>query len=230
MWIYTSFCKKYLKESDCAIFSVEKAEFNYKTESFITKEYYLPFIINEKGEDEFILLTPSDILRKNEPSLNRDHFLKNNRKVRDYIDNDVLKEQVNNYIAKAVATYEKDQQKNKKKTREGSIKKIEREAFAEIVKEHPEIYDYYIKMREEEKEEINKECNEEVDIQIDKFINNAQELINIFQRTNYVLSESNSAYEESKNRTKYFKHIIEDCDGYKNLYYKGERISTENDL
>ena len=85
-------------------------------------------------------------------------------------------------------------------------------------------------MREEEKEEINKECNEEVDIQIDKFINNAQELINIFQRTNYVLSESNSAYEESKNRTKYFKHIIEDCDGYKNLYYKGERISTENDL
>lgn len=225
-----TFAKKYLKESDCAIFPVEKAEFNYETESFITKEYYLPFIINEKGEDEFILLTPSDILRKNEPSLNRDHFLKNNRKVRDHIENDVLKAQVNNYIAKAVAAYEKEQQRNKKKPREGSIRKIEREAFAEIVKEHPEIYDYYIKMREEEKEEIKKECIEEVDIQIDKFINNAKELINIYQKSKHEISESSSAYEESKNRMKFFKHIIEDCDGYRNLYYKGERISTENDL
>ena len=152
-----TFAKKYLKESNCAIFPVEKAEFNYETESFITKEYYLPFIINEKGEDEFILLTPLDILRKNEPSLNRDHFLKNNRKVRDHIENDVLKAQVNNYIAKAVAAYEKEQQRNKKKPREGSIRKIEREAFAEIVKEHPEIYDYYIKMREEEKEILQEE-------------------------------------------------------------------------
>ena len=81
-----------------------------------------------------------------------------------------------------------------------------------------------------EKEEIKKECIEEVDIQIDKFINNAKELINIFQRSKHEMPESSSAYEESKNRIKFFKHIIEDCDGYRNLYYKGERISTENDL
>ena len=85
-------------------------------------------------------------------------------------------------------------------------------------------------MREEEKEEIKKECIEEVDIQIDKFINNAKELINIYQKSKHEISESSSAYEESKNRMKFFKHIIEDCDGYRNLYYKGERISTENDL
>lgn len=225
-----TFAKKYLKKSDCGIFYVEKADFNYETESFITKEYYLPFVINEKGEDEFILLTPSDILRRNEPSINRDHFLKNNRKIRDYIENDVLKTQVNNYIAKAVGAYEKEQYKNKKKPSESKIKKIEKEAFAEMVKEYPEIYDYYIKMREEEEEEIKKECFEEVDMQIDKFINNAKELIKLFQKSNYELHESNSAYEESKNRIKFFKHIIEDCDGYRNLYCNGKRISTENDL
>ena len=104
------------------------------------------------------------------------------------------------------------------------------DGIAEIVKEHPEIYDYYIKMREEEKEEIKKECIEEVDIQIDKFINNAKELINIYQKSKHEIYESSSAYEESKNRMKFFKHIREDCDGYRNLYYKGERISTENDL
>lgn len=29
---------------------------------------------------------------------------------------------------------------------------------------------------------------------------------------------------------RYFKHIIEDCDGYKNLYSNGKQIAKENDL
>ena len=36
--------------------------------------------------------------------------------------------------------------------------------------------------------------------------------------------------EEAKQRLKFFKHIIEDCDGYKNLYVKGIQIAKENDL
>ena len=225
-----TFAKNYLKESDCGIFPVEKSEFNYETESFITKEYYLPYIINEKGEDEFVLLTPCDILRKNEPSINREHFLKNNRRVRDCIENDVLRTQVNNYIAKAVGEYEREQRKDKKKPSEMVIKQIEKEAFTEMVKEHPEIYDYYIKMREEEKEVIKQECKSEVNMQIKQFIENAQELVEIFKKSNYVLVEKNNAFEESKKRLLFFKHIIEDCDGYKCLYYEGKRISRENDL
>lgn len=224
------FARKYIKEEYCRNFPVDKAEFNYLTESFTTKEYYLPYLINEKGEEEYILLTPSDILRKNEPAINRDNFFKNNRKIRDHIENDVLRTQVNNYIAKAVGEYEKEQRANKKKPSERKIKTIEKESFSEMVKEHPEIYDYYVKMREEDKENIKEECLSEVNTQLQKFIINAEELVTKFKEGNYKVSESTSAYEESKNRIKYFKHIIEDCDGYKNLYHNGERISTENDL
>lgn len=224
------FARKYIKEEYCGNFPVDKAKFNYLTESFTTKEYYLPYLINEKGEEEYILLTPSDILRKNEPAINRDHFFKNNRKVRNYIENDVLRTQVNNYIAKAVGEYEKEQRANKKKPSERKIKAIEKESFSEMVKEHPEIYDYYVKMREKDKENIKEECLSEVNTQLQKFIINAEELVTRFKEGNYKVSESTSAYEESKNRIKYFKHIIEDCDGYKNLYHNGERISTENDL
>lgn len=224
------FAKKYLKGKDCRNFPVDRVEFNYLTESFITKEYYLPFLINEKGEEEYILLTPSDILRKNEPSINRDNFLKNNRKVREHIENDVLRTQVNNYIAKAVGEYERTQRENKKKPSERKIRAIEKESFSEMVKEHPEIYDYYVKMKEEDKENIKEECLYEVNTQLEKFIINAQALVNRFKEGNYEVTESTSAFEESKNRIQYFKHIIEDCDGYKNLYHNGERISTENDL
>lgn len=224
------FAKKYISENYCKNIPVDKSGFNYETESFVTKEYYLPYIINEKGEEEYVLLTPADILRKNEPSINRDNFFKVNRKVRDYIENDVLKAQVNNYIAKAVGEYEMEQRKNKKKPSEGMIKIIEREAFTEMVKEHPEIYDYYVKMRENEKEEIKKECFQEVNIQLKKFIDNAVLLVEVFKKGTYEIPENISAFEESKNRIKYFKHIIEDCDGYKTLYNNGERIANENDL
>lgn len=224
------FAKEYISEKCCKNIPVDKSEFNYETESFVTKEYYLPYIINEKGEEEYVLLTPADILRKNEPSINRENFLKVNRKVRDYIENDVLKAQVNNYIAKAVGEYEREQRKNKKKPSEGKIRIIEREAFTEMVKEHPEIYDYYVKMKENEKEEIKQECLQEVNTQLKKFIDNAVLLIESFKKGIYVIEENISAFEESKNRIKYFKHIIEECDGYKTMYHNGERISNENDL
>lgn len=224
------FAKEYILEDYCKDIPVDKAEFNYETESFVTKEYYLPYIINEKGEEEYVLLTPADILRKNEPAINRDNFFKVNRKVRDYIENDILKAQVNNYIAKSVGEYEMEQRKNKKKPSEATIKIIERKAFTEMVKEHPEIYDYYVKMRENEKEEINKECFQEVNIQLKKYIDNAVLLVEAFKKGTYEISENISAFEESKNRIKYFKHIIEDCDGYKTLYNNGERIVNENDL
>lgn len=57
---------KYLKRVP-----VEKAYFNYETESFVSKEYTLPYIYNEKGKIEYVLLTPYDILREDEPAINR---------------------------------------------------------------------------------------------------------------------------------------------------------------
>ena len=41
--------------------NVERAEFNYETESFMSKEYTLPYIINEKGKKESRLKGISEI-------------------------------------------------------------------------------------------------------------------------------------------------------------------------
>lgn len=225
-----TFAKKYLKDENCTMFAVDKVEFNYRTESFVTKEYYLPYVLNAKGQEEFILLTPADILRKNEQSINRDNLLKNNRRVRESIDNDVLRTQVNNYIAKAVGEYEKEQKRKNKKANEGKIKKIEKEAFSELLNIYPEIYDYYVKLREDDSQEIKNECIEEVSIQLKKFIVNAQDLVSKYKNEKFSTDNSEEAIDECRNRIKYFKHIIEDCDGYKNLYIDGNRISSENDL
>lgn len=98
------------------------------------------------------------------------------------------------------------------------------------MREHPELYDYYIKMREKDTYEIRSQCIGELDMQLNKLLVSSKNIINLFENANYQRNEKLTAKEEAKERLKFFKHIIEDCDGYKNLYVKGVQIAQENDL
>ena len=142
------FAMEYIDSKYFKRLPVEKAYFNYETESFVSKEYTLPYIYNEKGKIEYVLLTPYDILREDDPAINRKDFIDSYDSVRMTIENDALRAYVNNYLSKVVREYEEKQKKNKKKVSERSIAKIEKQAFMELVKEYPELYDYYIKYKE----------------------------------------------------------------------------------
>ncbi|MDD7520642.1 MAG: group II intron maturase-specific domain-containing protein [Lachnoclostridium sp.] len=142
------FAMEYIDSKYFKRLPVEKAYFNYETESFVSKEYTLPYIYNEKGKIEYVLLTPYDILREDDPAINRKDFIDSYDSVRMTIENDALRAYVNNYLSKVVREYEEKQKKNKKKVSERSIAKIEKQAFMELVKEYPELYDYYIKCKE----------------------------------------------------------------------------------
>jgi hypothetical protein len=224
------FCQEYIAPCLCKMLPVEKAYFNYETESFVSKEYQLPYINNEKGEIEYVLLTPYDILREDEPSINRKNFYNSHERVRASIGNDILRTYVNNYIGQAVRRYEENQKRNRRSIREKSIQKIEKNAFIEIVDEFPELYDYYIKLREADTEEIQSQCLIELNKQLERLLLSSKKLIALFWESGYVIEEALSAREEAKKRLVFFKHIIEDCDGYKNLYVNDERIAKENDL
>lgn len=209
---------------------VERADFNYDTESFISKEYVLPYFTNNKGEDEYILLTPLDILREDEPSINRGNFYDSHERVRASIDNDVLRAYVNNYIFEAVRKYEEQQRRNRRPSRERTRSKIEKDAFAELANEYPVLYDYYIRLREQDTPEIRARSTFEVNTQLEKFFENTQAFVNTVISKGYKISESLSARDEAIKRLKFFKHVIEDCDCYKNFYYNRQRISSEDDI
>lgn len=176
------------------------------------------------------MLTPFDILREDEPSINRDDFYNSHERIRAAIENDTLRAYVNNYIGEAVRRYEENQKRNRRAIKEKSIQKIEKDAFQEIVKEYPELYDYYIKLREADTDDIRLQCMQELNKQLEKLLLASKNLISLFNQNGYSTDESQSAREEAKKRLVFFKHIIEECDGYKNLYVKGEKIAKENDL
>ncbi|MGI6174977.1 MAG: hypothetical protein ACOYJC_02205 [Christensenellales bacterium] len=225
-----AFAAQYIKNELKKTLYVDRAYFNYDTESFVSKEYILPYFVNNKGEEEYVLLTPLDILREDEPSINRRDFYNSQERIRASIDNDVLRAYVNNYIFTAVRRYEENQKRNKRPVREQSISKIEKDAFAELTHEYPELYDYYIRLRELDTDEIRSISSLEVNAQLEKFFVNTNALINSVILNGYKIDESLSAREEAIKRLRFFKHVIEDCDCYKNFYYGGQRISSEDDI
>ncbi len=216
---------KYLKS-----FFVEKARFNYETESFVSEEYLLPCITNEKGKKEYVLLTPKDMLREDEPAINRRDFLESYNDIRVAIDNEVLRAYINNYIGKAVLQYERKQKRNKKAISERSIRKIEREAFEELTKQCPELYDYYIKLIEDNADQVTCSANEECCEELEKFCDNSRMFAAKFFEEGYTANEMLDAREEAKERIKYFKHIIEDCDCYKLMYCNGKQFAKEKEI
>lgn len=224
------FSIKYISKEFLEVFPVEKAYFNYKTESFISKEFILPYVFDEKGKKEYVLLTPYDILREEEPAINKKDFLNSYDRIRMTIENDTLRAYVNNYIRMAVAEYEESCKAYQKDISEKTLKKIEKDAFADLVKDYPELYDYYILLRENDGVEIRLQSLSEFKLQMQKLYDASRTLIELFEQSNYVVPEKLSAREEAKERIKYFKHIIEECDGYKCLYVKGKQIAKEDDL
>lgn len=225
-----TFALKYIDPNLLQVFPVDKAFFNYETESFVSKEYTLPCIVDKNGKYDYVLLTPYDILREDEPAINRNDYFRSHERIRDSIDNDVLKVQVDNYIWEAVAKYEASQREKKKKVSERTIRKIELEAFEELTKEYPELYDYYVKLRESDTEEVKMASLMELNTQIVKIIVNSKRIIKAFYDNEYSGYEGLTAQEEAVKRLKYFKHIIEDCDAYRNFYVDGKCIALENDL
>lgn len=225
-----TFAQKYIDSKYCKKFPVDKALFNYETESFLSNEYYLPYIINEKGEEEFVLLTPRDMIRSEEPAVNADDLIRTHEVVRRAISNESLRAYVNNYIAKAVRQYEEEQKRKKKSPNANTIRKIEKNAFKELVKEIPELYDYYIKSIEENADTVQKDSEAEVEKQLKKLFYSTEQLLSIIYANGWCVDNSVTAREEAKKRIRFFKHIIEDCDGYKNLYVDGEAIAKEEDL
>ena len=225
-----TFAKSHIDESYCAEFDVERTSFSYTTESFVSSTFHLPFIVDAKGNLEFVLLTPKDILRSDEPSINRNHMLKNHERIRRSIENDELRAVVNNYMAKAVHKYEEEQKRQRKKPRERAIKSIEKSAFEDMLVQYPVLYDYYIALREEDTDEIRSLSNEEFISQNARYIEASKKLIEQFNQGAYAYDESLSAAEEAKRRLLFFKHELEDCDGYKSLYINGEVVAREDQL
>ena len=207
-----SFAEKYISPRLCKNIKIRKSFFNYSTEQWEEKAFYLPCF-----KSDYVILTPKDLLRRDPLWINRDHFYNNFRKtIEDVITDTSLKRDTNKYFTDNQFDEATDREKNK----------IIRSAF----KAYPETLDYYIKGRESSAARAVYTSREDVKYTETIFIKYARALIKELNARTDFYKHLGFAYPETKNRLLILKEFIEKQGGKKYFYYNGKPLKNEDDI
>lgn len=189
---------------------VERVQFNYDTRTWVHKEYELPTI-----DGDFVLLTPKAILTKDETWINKNDMLADFSGVVNSIPNDQLRGQMSDYLSRRLP--------------DSPNKKEYSKAIVETILKHPEYIDYYIKSKEDNGKEAVNISNLKVQETETLFINKVKSLAKSLQSTEFYKAPIDT-FSESYQRVMFLKQVIENNDGYKIFYIKGEPLKREADL
>lgn len=208
------FAKKYLKPEYCARFNVKNACFDYQMERWMPCKYYLP----KYGKD-YVLLTPKDLLTRDETWINSHDMLDHFEDISESLDNDILRSSVNDYFHRQIPVFEMS---DKEKYRYIKLAKWK------TIKEYPELIEYYIDRKEKDKDNAVSIANEKVVSVQDTLVTWVHDFIqDKLSKTAFYNYLPNSSYREALARIGYFKKCIEDNDVYKIFYHSGKPVREE---
>lgn len=196
---------------------VDKVYFDYELERWMPKEFTLPFIFND-----FVILTPRDILTKDENWINSQDLKGDFTLICNSIPNDQLRNEIYNYFKQILPK----PAKNKRNTQ----KEIS-QATQATIKKYPEIIKWYIKLKEENKEGAKNISKQKVTEVENVFVNQISKFIEILaNESEFYNIKAESSYDEALKRVNYLKEVIENNDGYRLFYVDHKPIKREEDL
>ena len=206
-----AFARAYLPAEKCRVFSVSGVVFDESKKVWLPANFYLPYYDND-----YVLLTPTDLLVRDDTWINRPELIKNFERFAPSIPDDALRYQVNQYFAELLS---------EKPTKE------ERERAAEMtVSRYPALIDYYIRRKEDNEDGAYERSAAEVGNVQQIFITQLQELVEQLKNDSAFYSLPSNTFDEALQRVNYLKHVIENCDGYRWFYDGDKPIRRESDL
>jgi hypothetical protein len=220
--------------------AVERAYFNYETETWASKTYRLPWFV-----DDYVLLTPQDILTKDELWINQRDLIGDYTDVVKSIRNTQLRSQINNYFSRElnVILQKKEEERRRKALAKQKRKKPVRflrpleptEADRRIVKwktihKFPELLDYYLAEKEKHGDAAAAQSQLNVDEIKNQFVKHVEQLVDLLKENTDFYSEPYDSYEAALKRALYLKDVIENNDGWRIFYINGQPITRERDV
>ncbi|MDD2818034.1 MAG: hypothetical protein PHN51_04485 [Candidatus Nanopelagicales bacterium] len=208
-----TFAREHLADEYCDNFSVTRAVFNYATEAWATKTYYLP-----KFNGDFVLLTPTDILTRDDTWISRSDMLGKFDRLPESISDDQLRAQINNYFGSRLGD------RPSKKERDA--------AAAATIREFPDLVDRYIRIQEDDGDKAVSASN-------DKRVETQALLVHMVKQVvadsgmARVLSQGGlNSYQDAVQRVLGFKQYVENQDGWKLINKPGQLkpFSRESDV
>ncbi|MGH8602115.1 MAG: hypothetical protein ACREXR_04860 [Gammaproteobacteria bacterium] len=206
-----SFAKAHVDSKLLRRFTIRKAEFDYSTSLWRHRTYLLPAY-----QGDYVLLTPKDMLTKDETWINfhalRDRF----RYIVDSLPNDQTRERINHFLRGVIPA---------------NPKAVEVTAgYQKALFEFPEIADYFASEREESGRGAVTASSEKVREAQQLYMQRAKKLAtSVNEQTGFYQIEPNSL-DAARNRVAFLKQVIENQDGYRIFYVKGRPIKREADL
>ncbi|MBI4698100.1 MAG: hypothetical protein HY758_04125 [Nitrospirae bacterium] len=206
-----TFAKKCVDKSLRREMAVERVSFNYETESWQSGVFDLPVF-----ENKYVLLSPKEILTKDETWINKPDFFRQFDRIPQAIENDQLRAQINNYFRSVLP---------KKPTA-----KDEHKAAAATALKFPEVIDYFIKYKEEHGDEAAKKSSLDVTDSRMVYVDQFGSLVNLLSQKSAFYSVPGNTTEEALQRIAFLKDVIENKGGHKLFYHNGKPIAKEKDI
>lgn len=206
-----SFSKRYIDNSRCKSVSVKHASFDYNTRQWNAKTYTLPYI-----DGDFVLLTPKDILTKDDAWINKHDIIGDFDEIAESIPNIELRAQINDYLLRQIPDRANQREIN--------------EAISRTLRKFPALIDHYIRFKEDHKEDAVALSEQKIKETEAVFIRQVTNLVETLRDQKSFYSQKGDTFDEAYNRVIFLKQVIENNDGYRLFYVKGEPVKRESDL
>jgi len=207
------FALNHLQENQRKEFSV-RCSFNNELMLWAPKTFVLPYFYLEDGD--FILLTPVDILTKDDAFICHSDLRNQFRRITSALENRSLRDSINVYFQKRLP-------------RQAKQKDIER-AISDTIQKFPEILDYYIAHKENTKDKAAKISAEKIEKIKSELISTLSEFCEKVADSSDFFSIRPTTYEAALQRALYLKDVIENNDGYRIFYKSGKAIASEDTI
>jgi hypothetical protein len=206
-----TFCKIHIKTSLRRRVAVQNVRFDFDKQAWVPKTYELPFIF-----DDYVILTPRDILTKDENWINRHDLFRRFEEVVDAVPDQQLRSRINHYILHQL--------------KKRSSQKDRDRAYETILQDYPALIEWYIKWKEDHSGEAVKQSKARVTDSEERFIKQFGGLIRKLETETQFYAHGIDTLEECRSRIQFLKREIEVNGGYRLFYHKGKPIERESDV
>jgi hypothetical protein len=206
-----AFAQQHIRPEFRRCVAVEKVQFNYTTQVWESRSFDLPW----DGED-YVLLTPKDILTKDENWINRKGLIQRYDDIVESVFDDQLRAQINNYFSSILP--------------EDYSPKEEQKARGNVIRRFPELIEYYIRYKEERGEEAEAYSDMKVAESERLYINQVRNFVGHLLASTNFYAQAGNTHEEARRRVMFLKDVIENKGGHRLFYADGKPIRREKDL
>ncbi|TDK31078.1 hypothetical protein E2F49_10710 [Luteimonas terrae] len=209
------FAEENLRPEQIGRFSV-RCSYDKSLRIWRPRSFNLPYFYKDGDSGDFIVLTPLDILSKDESFISHSSFVAQFRSIASSLDNLSLRSSINEFFSSKLPA----------DPRRADIEY----AIDKTVERFPEIIDHYIRHQENNRGVATAISAEKVQKLRIEIIDTIGKLTSaLFDGSDFYTTPTTS-YSEALARAKFLKEVIEKNDGYRIFYKNGNPIAQEESI